>query len=90
VVETEQLSVLAFFGLIGNQFVAQFVDLLAQFVALAFGVEGVADAAEQVPHRLESFVGAVLDRRDNGEEGALHRVQPAAVGLAEVSSQEQQ
>ncbi len=78
VVERQQLPVGAFFGLVGDQFAAQLVDLLAQLVALAFRVQRVADPAEQVADRLERLVGAVLDRRDDRQEAALHGVQATA------------
>jgi len=67
-----------FFGVVGDHFAAQFVDLLAQFIALAFGVQRVAEPADQVTHGLQRLVGAVLDRRDDRQEAALHRVQAAA------------
>ncbi len=89
-VDAQQLAVGAFFGLIGDQFTAQFADLLEQLVALAFGMERVADAAEQVTHGLQRLVGPVLDWRDYREEAPLHRVQPPSGGLAEVGGQEQQ
>jgi len=68
----------------GDHFAAQFVDLLAQLVALAFGVERVPDPADQVAHRLQGLVGAVLDRRDDRQERPLHAVQLPAGCLAEV------
>ena len=90
VVEREQLAVGAFFGLVGDQFAAQFVGLLEQLVALAFGVQRVAEPAEQVAHGLQRLVGAVLDRRDDRQEVALHAVQAPARRLAEVGGQQQQ
>src|SRR6185312_5109162 len=90
VIEREQLLVVAFFGLRGDQLGAELVDLLAQFVALAFVVERVAEPPEQVTDRLQRLVRAVLNRRDDAQERALHAVQAAAAGLAEVGRQQQQ
>jgi hypothetical protein len=58
--------------------------------SLAFGVQRVAEPADQVAHGLQRIVGAVLDWRDHGQEAALHGVQPAARRLAEVCGQQDQ
>ena len=90
VIDRDQLFVGAFFGLIGDEFTAQPVGLLAQGIALAFGVQRVAEPPEQVAHGLQRLVGAVLDRRDDGQECALDAVQTTARSLTEVGRQEQQ
>ena len=90
VIEADHLAVGALFGLRGGELGAQFVDLLAQFVALPFGIDRFAEPAERVAHGLQRRVGAVLDRRDDRQKCPLNAVQAAARGLTEVGGQQQQ
>ena len=63
---------------------------LARVVEVALGRDGVADPAEQVADGLERAARALLDRGDDLEDAALHAVQRAAGGLAEVGGEEDQ
>jgi hypothetical protein len=79
-----------FFCLVCHQLAAQPVDLLDELVALTFGVQRVPGPAEQVPHRLQGLVGAVLDRGDDGQKAALDRMQTSTGSLAEVGREQYQ
>jgi hypothetical protein len=91
VVERElgaELCLLVQLGLQLDVLRAQRVAVLAHVLELALGVEGVAGPAEEVAHGLERLARALLDRRDDVEHAALHGVQAAAAGLAEIGGQE--
>ncbi len=90
VVELDQFPVGVFVGLVGGVLRTQLVKLLAQFGILALGFQGAAEPPEQISNGLQRLVGAILDRRDNGQEAALHRVQATARGLPEVGGQQYQ
>src|SRR5581483_8487818 len=66
------------------------LDLLAQLSDLRLGLEGVREPARDVAHRLERLGGPFLDRREDLDDAALHGVQRAARGLAEVGGQQDQ
>ena len=61
-----------------------------QVLDLALGVQRVAEPAEEVAHGLERAAGALLHRVEHLARPALHPVQGAAAGLAEVRSQQDQ
>ena len=83
-----ELGLLVQLGLQLDVLRAQRVAVLAHVLELALGVEGVAGPAEEVAHGLERLARALLDRRDDVEHAALHGVQAAAGGLAEIGGQE--
>jgi len=71
-------------GLRADHLAAELVALLAQVVALLARMDRVAEPAREVAERLQGAAGAVLDRRQDLEHPALHRVQASARALAEI------
>src|SRR5262249_42056 len=64
------------------------LNLLAQLADLGLGLEGVREEPGDVADRGQGLACALLNRREDLDNGALQRVQRARCRLAEVGRQQ--